>query len=294
MDGRISEALAERVLAKLGFSARPAADRAGLAALYAAWCRKVPFDNTRKLIHVRANASGPLPRDSPTDFLEHWLAHGVGGTCWAMHGALVAVLEASGFAARRAIGTMMVAPNLPPNHGSASVRLGAETLLVDGCIQHGEPLPLDAARETEVAHPAYGVRARPDGAKWLLRWRSPFAPDGMDCRIESLAGDAAAFHSYHAATQGWSPFNFQLFARIHRDGGVIGVARGERFDFAANGALTRAPMDRAARLAFLIDELGVSEELAARVPDDVPMPPPPGSATARAAQAARPSGHEAA
>ena len=36
--------LLERVLTKLGLSDRPAPTLDGLQALYAAWCRKVPFD----------------------------------------------------------------------------------------------------------------------------------------------------------------------------------------------------------------------------------------------------------
>jgi len=277
---RISEDLAERVLAKLGYSRKPAADRAGLEALYAAWCRNVPFDNARKLIHLRASDPSPLPGDSPTDFLEAWLSCGAGGTCWAMHGAVTAVFEACGFDARRGIGTMLVAPNLPPNHGTSSVRLDGRAYLVDGCIQHGTPLPLETALETAVDHPAYGVRARPERDKWIVRWRSPFAPDGFDCRIETLAGDADSFRSYHEQTRGWSPFNFELFARVHRRNGVVGVTRGERLDFDATGTVTRTPLDRGTRLQFLVEELGFDEAFARSVPDDVPTPPPPGSATA--------------
>ena len=280
MTSRIPESLAERVLAKLGFSRKPSVDRDGLESLYAVWCRSVPFDNTRKLVHLRANDPSPLPGDSATDFLNAWLAFGTGGTCWSMHGALTAVLEACGFDARRGIGTMLVAPDLPPNHGTTSVRLEDETLLVDGCIQHGKALVLDATAETAVEHPAYGVRARPEGAKWVVRWRSPFAPDGFDCRIDSLASDAESFHAYHERTRAWSPFNFQLFARVHRRGGVIGVSRGERLDFDASGTLSRMPLDRAERLRFLIEDLGLDEAFAHRVPEDVPAPPPPGSATA--------------
>jgi N-hydroxyarylamine O-acetyltransferase len=173
-ENRVPEDLLERVLTKLGFSSKPVADRAGLDALYAAWCRGVPFDNTRKLIHLRANDPGPLPGDSPTDFLEAWLEHGAGGTCWAVHGALTSVLATCGFDARRGIGTMLAAPNLAPNHGTTSVRLAGQTLLVDGCIQHGEPLALETRAETAIEHPAYGVQARPEaGATWMVRWRSP-------------------------------------------------------------------------------------------------------------------------
>jgi N-hydroxyarylamine O-acetyltransferase len=288
-DGRISAALAERVLAKLGLSALPTPDRAGLAALYAAWCRSVPFDNARKLIHLRAGDPAPLPGDAPSEFFAAWLQHGAGGTCWALHGALCALLEACGFDARRAIATMLVMPDLPPNHGTVTVRLDGETLLVDGTLQHGVPLALYGARESAVAHPAWGVTARPEGAKWLVRWRSPFTLTDMDCRLDSLAGDDAAFRTYHEATRTWSPFNFQLNVRVHRGGGVVGVTRGERIFIDAAGAVARAPIAGAERLRFMIEEAGFSEELAVRVPEDIPLQPPPGSATARAAAAIEPA-----
>ena len=95
------------MLAKLGV-ARPAPDRDGLAAVYGAWCRRVPFDNVRKMIHVRAEDPGPLPGDDPTEFFESWLAHGAGGTCWAGNGALFALLQALGFSASRGVATMLV------------------------------------------------------------------------------------------------------------------------------------------------------------------------------------------
>ena len=61
---------------------------------------------------------------------------------------------------------------------------------------------------------------------------------------------------------------------------MVGVLRGERLEFHADGTLTRTPLDRESRLRFLIEELGLDEAFARRVPDDTPTPPPPGSATA--------------
>lgn len=200
----IAELLADRVLAKLGFPSRPAANRAGLAALYAAWCQGVPFDNARKLIALRANDHGPLPGDSP------------------------------------------------------------------------------AHRETAITHPAHGIRARPHGAKWIVHWRSPFAPGGMDCRIDSLTGDAAQFRAYHEETRRWSPFNYPLFVRVHRNDGVLLAVQGKRIFVDGNGNEARGPLEADARLRFLIEEVGLSEALASRVPADVPIPPPPGSETAAA------------
>lgn len=278
--------LAERVLERLGFTCLPTADRPGLDALYGAWCRRVPFDNTRKRIAVEAGDPGRLPGDDPVEFLEAWLADGTGGTCWAMHGAWTELLRACGFRARRGIATMLVAPDLPPNHGTTSVELDGSTLLVDACIQHGVPLPLDARGETAVAHPAYGVTARPEGSKWIVRWRSPFLPGGIDCRIDSLASDAATFRTHHEATRAWSPFNFELFVRMHRRDGLLVAVRGERVVVDADGRETRAPLAREDRLRFLVEEVGLRESLARRVPLDRPTPPPPGSATARTAASA--------
>jgi hypothetical protein len=78
----------ERVLMKLGLSEYPTPTLDGLRALYAAWCRKVPFDNVRKLIHIHHHDPAPLPGDDATDFFEAWLTYGTGGTCWAGNGAL--------------------------------------------------------------------------------------------------------------------------------------------------------------------------------------------------------------
>src|SRR4051812_864371 len=93
--------LLEAVLLKLGLSEQPAANLAGLRRLYAAWCRRVPFDNVHKLLRLATNAPGPLPGDSAGEFFRTWLAHGTGGTCWAGNGALHALLHSLGFSSNR-------------------------------------------------------------------------------------------------------------------------------------------------------------------------------------------------
>jgi len=270
----LDEKLRERVLAKLGFAAPPAADLAGLAALYGRWCRRVPFDNVRKLIHVRSGDAAPLPGSEAEDFFAAWLAHGTGGTCWAGNGALCVLLESLGFSARRGIATMLVAPDLPPNHGTVSVSLDRTTWLVDASILHGEPLPLDRRRETEVAHGAWGVRARPDGAKWLVRWRPQHRPEGLDCRIDTLDGTAADFARLHEATRAWSPFNYSLYLRTLRGERVVGTAFGRHVEIDAEGKAHEAPLVPDERARLLAD-VGISRELAARLPEDLPLAPPP-------------------
>src|ERR1043166_1095811 len=158
--------LLERVLMQLGLSERPAPALVGLQTLYAAWCRRVPFDNVRKLIHVRNHDPGPLPGDDAAEFFEAWLTYGTGGTCWAGNGALHALLVSLGFQASRGMGTMLVAPHIPPNHGTVLVTSGAPRYVVDASILHSEPLPLDASTPTGVTHPAWGVQCGMRDGYW--------------------------------------------------------------------------------------------------------------------------------
>ena len=140
MTSTLDTALVERVLDRLGLSSRPEVSLAGLADLYGAWCRKVPFDNIRKLIHVRAGNPATLPGDTPNEFFEAWLAHGTGATCWAGNGALCELLTTLGFDARRAAATMMVAPGIPPNHGSVVVHFDDARYVTDASILFVDPV----------------------------------------------------------------------------------------------------------------------------------------------------------
>jgi len=273
--------LVEQVLSRLGFSAAPEPSREGLYSLYAAWCQHVPFDNVRKLIHLRVAQAGPLPGDSAGDFFEAWLRHGVGGTCWAGNGALQALLRVLGFNAERALATMLVAPNVPPNHGSVVVRSEQQRYLVDASILHGEPLPLDQQAPSSIAQAAWGVRCSRHDGRWLIRWRALHAPQGIDCRIERLRTSALSFHERHERSRPWSPFNYSLYARANRGERVIGIAFGQRVSLEADGALRQGELPPRQRAQFLIEQLGMDAALIALLPPDLPLPPAPHSASAR-------------
>jgi N-hydroxyarylamine O-acetyltransferase len=275
---RLSRELVERVLTKLGFSRAPAVDLPGLSALYDAWCRSVPFDNIRKLIHVRSANPAVLPGDDPTEFFEAWLAHGTGATCWAGNGALTELLLAVGFDAERAVATMMVAPNLPPNHGSVAVRLDGERYLVDASILHVDPLPM---RPGTIEHPAWGVAARNDDGFFTVAWRALQLEAPLDCRVNRVGATVEEFRAFHEATRTWSPFNFELHFRKVVGAGVIGAALGQKLHIGADGSVVRVPITGQERMQFLVDECGISEEVASRVPPDMKTPPPPGSRSAR-------------
>ena len=207
MTSKLKTELVERILDRLGLSSRPEVSLAGLADLYGAWCRRVPFDNIRKLIHVRAGNPATLPGDAPNEFFEAWLAHGTGATCWAGNGALCDLLAALGFDARRAAATMMVAPGIPPNHGSVVVHFDEDRYVTDASILFVEPLPIrEGAR---VAHPAWGVDARFVDDAFTIRWNALQRPDLLDCRFNLYGLGAADFSRFHEATRDVEPLQLQ-------------------------------------------------------------------------------------
>jgi arylamine N-acetyltransferase len=273
--------LLERVLMRLGLSDRPAPTLDGLRTLYAAWCRKVPFDNVRKLIHVQNHDPGPLPGDDAEDFFDAWLTYGTGGTCWSGNGALHALLVSLGFDASRGIGTMLVAPQVPPNHGTVLVTCEETRRVVDASILHSEPLCLHESTPTEVAHPAWGVRCSRHDGSWYVRWRPMHKPDGLDCRIEHRHVTRETFRERHEQTRAWSPFNYELHARLIRGDAVVGTACGQRVEFDSAGGVVHKRLEGDDRIRLLVDELGMNEAIVRRLPLDTPTPPPPWSRTAQ-------------
>jgi Arylamine N-acetyltransferase len=281
-DEGLSEQLVERILTRLGFNRSPAPTIDALRSVYSAWCERVPFDNIRKLIHVRAANAAPLPGSTPEDFFEAWLKFGTGGTCWPGAGALHAFLAALGFDAVRAIGTMMAAPNLPPNHGTVLLNFGSQMLLVDSSILHGQPLSLSKDSETSVSNPAWGVRCVWKETNWFVQWRPLMRLEGFECRLDRFPATETDFTDSYSRTRGWSPFNYELSVRVNRGDKVIGIASGQSISLLPDGSVTRTPLTPHERRRLLIENVGITEALVMQLPDDVPTPPPPWSQTAQA------------
>jgi len=278
----LPEQLVERILARLGFNRRPTPTIDALRSLYNAWCERVPFDNIRKLIHVRAANPAPLPGSTPEDFFEAWLKFGVGGTCWPGAGALHALLVSLGFDAVRGIGTMLAAPNLPPNHGTVLVSFDSEIFLVDSSILHGHPLSLKKDAETSVSHPAWGVRSVWRESNWHVQWRPLMRLEGFECRLDRFPATETDFSDAYARTRSWSPFNYELSVRVNRGDKVIGMASGHSISLLPDGSVARTTLTPDERRRRLIEDVGITEALVIELPDDVSTPPPPWSQTAQA------------
>lgn len=264
---------ADAVLEKLGIG-RPDADLEGLRTVYGAWCRAVPFDNVLKLIHVDERQPGPLPGSTAESFFEAWLEHGTGGTCWSGNGALHDLLGALGFDVERVIATMLSSPQATePNHGSVMATVDGERWLVDASILSGSPLRIPGAGEPADEGPLPRFAWLDDRPAVL--WRTASAPEGFHCRIERIGADAPEWDERHQRTARWSPFNYQLSARLLQDKASVGVARGQRFRVEPDGSVSVEDLDPESRVRFLVEVLGIAERVAARVPDDRPVPPRP-------------------
>ena len=83
------------------------------------------------------------------------------------------------------------------------------------------------------------------------------------------------FRERHEATRGWGPFNYALSARLNEGRRVIGASFGQRAETDPEGKVTVRPFSGDERVAFLVENLGISEEMAHRLPPDQEMPPPP-------------------
>jgi N-hydroxyarylamine O-acetyltransferase len=103
----------------------------------------------------------------------------------------------------------------------------------------------------------------------------------LDCRIDQLQVSRETFRESHEQTRPWSPFNYELYARLLCGDTVVGIAGGQRIVLDNTGGVSRTPLDSNERLRLLIDELGMHEDIVHCLPPDTPTPPPPGSRTAQ-------------
>lgn len=271
----MNDKLLKQVLARLDIDYLPNPDLHGLKLIYSAWCRKVPFDNVRKLIHLRAQNPSPLPGHEPQDFFSGWLRYGTGGTCWAGSGAFHLLLSFLGFKVFRGVATMLIAPDLPPNHGTVMVDIGGIYYLVDTSMLHGSPMEMKTGELSRIEHPAWGVSAEYTDFQYHIRWRPLHMLNGCDCRIDKLGGALQTFRDFNEETRRWGPFNYSLYARINRGDSVVGVAYGQRVTIDSTGAISTRRIDAAGRRRFLTRVLGIEESLVRLLPPDESTPPPP-------------------
>lgn len=226
-------ALRERVLERLGFSAVPSLNLDGLAAVYGAWCRSVPFDNLTKLIALRS--SGPettLPGIDASEFFERYLTHGAGGTCWTSSNALYSLLASIGFDARRVAGSMR--DNGRVSHASVKVRFGDADWLVDSSMLTNVPLPLGES-DFVSSEPVFAAEVEAVDGTHVIWTDLPPNATYLPCRLLVDPAEHSFYVERWGASRERSPFNERAYARTNVDGDMLVLAANTRIRKTSSG-----------------------------------------------------------
>lgn len=204
----------DEIVDRLELGGRPALDADGLATVYRAWCRRVPFDNLRKIV-ARHFVLPEIPGIDPLDFFSAWQLTGAGATCWGSNNALHALLHGLGFDARLRAASMF---DGDINHATTVVRVDETDWLVDTAVHSDRPLPLVAGQAATVDHEGYRTSVRPDPDGWLLDCPTPDPSFALPCRLHGAITHAET-EAANEKSRDWSPFNNGICAQINDEGG---------------------------------------------------------------------------
>ncbi len=271
----LEPATIEAVLARLGFPDVVTPDRAGLDAVYLAWCRSVPFDNLVKRIdHVAGTA--PFRNDEPEGFFALWLEHGTGGTCWPSSRALGALLHTLDFDVT--LGSAATGDELfgrMHTHGTLLVTVDNATFWVDTSMLTDTPVELVETAETTLDHPLRPVRAEPVDDLWRVHWMPGGTDTVMGCLLLDREVDAEHYSARYEWSRTMSPFNTAVFATTNEIDRVITMTSGELHTVDHRGRTSTGLTDDERRIV-LVDRFIYSETIVAALPpDDAPPSDPP-------------------
>ena len=269
--------LRDTVLERMGLAKAPAVTSDGLAALYLAWCRNIPFDNLQKRIAVATNPAAPLPGMTADAFFSAWMTHGTGGTCWSTANACWHLLTACGFSAVRGVGSM--GDRNDPNHGTVLVEVDGQRFLVDTSMLNEQPVALHEDRPTtheSVLHPVAVEPATPAGIPGtLVQFRPARTFDRFPCRLLQAGVDEAFYVQRFEISRGGGPFNAFMHLRRNFADRVLLLLGTKRVETHADGRAEETTLSVAQRRECAIDEFGISPEIVDASPVDEPLPDAP-------------------
>jgi len=219
-------ALQRQVLRLLGFPQAPPTDLDGLRAIYRAWCSRVPFDNTRKMIALRQQSGEGLPGGQARPFFEEWLASGTGGTCWPTSNALFELLWSLGFQTQRVAGCMRDLGVV--NHASVKVTIDGRQWLVDSSLLSNVPLPLDQALFIH-DDSVFTAEVEYDGMNHVVWSLTPPNTHFLPCRLTVDGVSLSYYLARYEESRVRSPFNQRLYARRNCPGEMVLLVGNTRF-----------------------------------------------------------------
>lgn len=255
----LTETAIDEVVERLGFGERPPATLEGLGVLYDAWCRRVPFDNLRKLVALHFDLP-QIPGIEPADFFAAWQLTGAGATCWGSNNAMHALLTGLGFEAQLTAASMHDGDK---NHGTTIVTLDGGRYLVDTTVHGGVPAPMIDGETTTVDYHGYRTVVRQDDKGWLFDHPTPDPGVMLPCRILGPL-EPAATEVANEKSRGWSPFNTGIMVGINDDTGVWMLKDNGLARIDASGTSTRQLSDAEVD-EWLVDVSGHAPQLVAEV-----------------------------
>jgi hypothetical protein len=252
---RLDQPLLEDVLAALEISAAPPGPGL-LAALFARFNARVPFENASKIVRDADVADVSAKPRLPDGFWRDHLELGTGGTCFARVAAFDALLTSLGFACHVALGRV----RQDFDHAALLVDTPAGTVLADV----GFPLPaLVPARPGTVETPASDVRLEETGRGWRVVYDGgvPEGPRELEIFAATIPREELAAR-WRATFARGATFLTSVVLRVDRGERLVSFARGElRID----DRHTRLTLPLAApRSRALSDAFGVDEAILAR------------------------------
>ena len=260
----LAEDVYEQFLERIGYSTRPEPTLEILNAIYKSWCRDIGYDNVLKRIYFAENHEGPFPVMNPNDFLKTWMKHGTSGSCWPSGEALYSVLSLTGFKVERVAGQMLECNDpMDPNHGAMIVNVDGKYYHTDPGIVSEDVLQLIDGKATQTDNKAFGVWSKGDGHVW---WRPGHSrtPIEIETKYRNLTYDY--FATRYEKTKEFSLFNSSLYIRRNQNNGILTYGRGNIIRVNSEGEFSATPIEQADLATFLIENMGLSEEIVARVP----------------------------
>jgi hypothetical protein len=252
--------LLKHILGALGVEGTIPLTLDGLATVYGAWCRRVPFDNIRKMISIHAGDPGPRGGLDAADFFANWLEHGTGGTCWPSSNALCVLLSSLGFEARRVAGSMFDLDVI--NHGTVKIRIDGADWLADTSMLTNLPLPTHGDLYIGGADGISAEVERVDDSHVIWADFVPM-PVYVPCRLHFDPVGADFYEErYEIFSRAQSPFNGRLYFRVGGPAGARVILGNVRFS-RVQGELVMEELSREG-LCEQLRSAGVSERMLER------------------------------
>ena len=132
------------------------------------------------------------------------------------------------------------------------------------------PLLIQEGGPQGKGHPASNTRFEIKEGLWHLLWHPPHQIEGLWCRIEQEDVSTADFDLYHERTRTRSRFNSALYIRVNQPERVNAICFGERVTVGEDGQARKSPLPVADRVQVMVEEFGISQEMAEKIPSDEP------------------------